>query len=153
MISFWSYKEEYKRYNNILKSIFDKTLKQGQIFFGKNLNEFETNFRKKYNSKYGVAVGSGTDALLISLMALKLKKGDEVITAANTAIPTISAIINAGGSPRLVDINKDYLIDLLEVKKKITKKTKVIIPVHLYGKPCNMNELMEIARKKKNTYS
>ena len=149
MISFWSYKEEYKRYNNILKSIFDKTLKQGQIFFGKNLNEFETNFIKKYKSKYGVAVGSGTDALLISLMALKLKKGDEVITAANTAIPTISAIINAGGTPKLVDINKNYLIDLLELRKKITKKTKVIIPVHLYGKPCNMNELMKIAKKNK----
>ena len=76
------------------------------------METFEKQFTKKYKAKYGIAVGSGTDALLIALLSLKLKPGDEVITAANTAIPTVSAIINAGGTPRLVDVSEDYLIDI-----------------------------------------
>ena len=81
-------------------------------------------------------------------MALDLKKGDEVITASNTAIPTISAIVNSGAKPVLVDIKKDYLIDTNKIEK-ITKKTKVIIPVHLYGQSCDMDEIMKISKKYK----
>ena len=147
MIKFWSYDREYKRYkNSILKNI-NKTFKKGNIFFGRQLETFEKNFIKKYKSKYGVAVGSGTDALLISLKTLNLRSGDEVITAANTAIPTISAIINAGGTPKLVDIGEDYLIDVNKIEKEITRKTKAIIPVHLYGQMCEMNKIKKIAKK------
>ena len=122
MINFWSYIQEYKKYSSNFNFFFNQTLKNGKIFFGPNLSKFEYNFVKKYNSKYGVAVGSGTDALLISLMALKIKKGDEVITASNTAIPTISAIVNSGAKPILVDINEDYLIDTTKIEKKNHKK-------------------------------
>ena len=66
-------------------------------------------------------------------MSINIKNGDEVITASNTAIPTISAIVNSGAKPVLVDIKEDYLIDTDKIEKKITKKTKAIIPVHLYG--------------------
>ena len=147
MINFWSYKDEYKKDRPKLINIFDNTLKKGQIFFGKNLANFEKNFKRKYKSKYGIAVGSGTDALLISLMSLGIKKGDEVITAANTAIPTISAIVNSGATPKLVDVNEDYLIDAKKIEKAITKKTRVIIPVHLYGKPCDMSTILKISNK------
>ncbi len=149
MINFWSYKEELRRYKPQLISIYEKTLNDGQIFFGKHISLFEKNFKKKYKSKYGIAVGSGTDAILISLMALGLKRGDEVITAANTAIPTISAIVNSGATPKLVDIDQNYLLDLLKLEKVITKKTKAIIPVHLYGKSCNMEDLQKISKKYK----
>ncbi len=149
MISFWSYKEEYNKYKNKYNKFFNDTLKTGQIFFGKNLNNFENNFVKKYKSKFGIAVGSGTDALLISLMSLNIKKGDEVITAANTAIPTISAIVNSGAKPILVDIGDDYLIDVSKIEKKITKKTRAIIPVHLYGQSCDMDNISIIAKKYK----
>ena len=149
MINFWSYKNEYKKYRPKLNKFFDETLKRGQIFFGPNLKKFEYQFIKKYKSKYGVAVGSGTDALLISLMSLNLRKGDEVITASNTAIPTISAIINSGARPILVDIKEDYLIDADKIEEKITKKTKAIIPVHLYGKPCDMEKIIKISNKYK----
>ena len=74
MINFWSYKDEYKKYKSSYINIFNNTMKEGQIFFGKNLFNFENNFKKKYKSKYGIAVGSGTDALLISLMSLGIKK-------------------------------------------------------------------------------
>ena len=80
-------------------------------------------------------------------MSLDIKRGDEVITAANTAIPTISAIINSGATPKLVDVKKNYLIDETQLEKSITKKTKAIIPVHLYGKPCEMSSIMRISRK------
>ncbi len=151
MIKFWSYEREFKKYQKSIIKNVEKTVKKGNIFFGNEINSFEKEFIKKYKAKYGIAVGSGTDALLISLKTLNLKLGDEIITAANTAIPTISAIINAGGTPRLVDVGDDYLIDVKKIKKEITKKTKAIIPVHLYGQTCNMGEIIKIAKKKRIT--
>ena len=149
MMRFWNYDRESKKINKIILKNIHKTILAGNIFFGKQLENFEKAFTKKYKAKYGIAVGSGTDALLIALKSLKLKPGDEVITAANTAIPTISAIINAGGKPKLVDVGDDYLIDIKKIKKEITSKTKVIIPVHLYGQMCDMNEIKKIAKKNK----
>ena len=108
MINFWSYETEYKKNRLKINKLFDQTLKRGQIFFGKNLLQFENNFAKKYKTKYAIGVSTGTDALLISLMSLDIKKGDEIITASNTAIPTISAIVNSGARPVLVDINLSY---------------------------------------------
>jgi len=147
MIDFWTYKNELKIYKNIYFELYKKTLNSGQIFFGNNLEKFEKNFIKKNNAKFGIAVGSGTDALLISLMSLDIKKGDEVITAANTAIPTISAIVNSGAIPKLVDVNQDSLIDINLIEKTITKRTRAIIPVHLYGKPCQMDKLVRLSKR------
>ena len=147
MIKFWSYKNEYNKYKKHILRNVDSSLKKGFIFFGKELIKFEKNFIKKHNSKYGIAVGSGTDALLIAIKSLGIKPGDEIITAANTAIPTISAIINAGAKPRLVDIGKDYLIDVKKIENEINANTKAIIPVHLYGQSCNMNEITRLSLK------
>ena len=149
MIKFWSYEREFKKYQKLIIKNVEKTLKKGNIFFGNEINSFEKEFIKKYKSKYGIAVGSGTDALLISLMSIKIKSGDEVITASNTAIPTISAIVNSGARPVLIDIKEDYLIDADKIEKKITKKTKAIIPVHLYGKSCDMDKIIKISNKYK----
>ena len=111
MIKSWSYIEEYKDLRKkILKSI-DKSLKSGQIFFGKELEIFEKNFIKANKLKYGIAVGSGTDAIYIALLALGIGKNDEVITVSNTAIPTVSAIRSSGAKVRFVDIENDYLIN------------------------------------------
>ena len=149
MIKFWSYKRELTKYKNNLNKQINNSLNSGNIFFGDQLNLFEKRFILKNKSKYGIAVGSGTDALLIALKALEIKKGDEVITASNTAIPTISAIINSGAYPRLVDVGEDYLIDVKKIQKEINSKTKAIIPVHLYGQSCNMREIIKIAKKNK----
>jgi dTDP-3-amino-2,3,6-trideoxy-4-keto-D-glucose/dTDP-3-amino-3,4,6-trideoxy-alpha-D-glucose/dTDP-2,6-dideoxy-D-kanosamine transaminase len=151
MIKTWSYSEEYKKNRSkILRSI-DKTLTSGTLFFGKQLETFENNFIKINKAKYGLAVGSGTDALIISLKALGIGKNnkDEVITVSNTAIPTASAIRSAGATPVFADIKDDYLIDPLKIKKLINKNTKAIIPVHLYGQSCNMEEIIKIAKKHK----
>jgi len=147
MIKFWSYKKEFQKNKKEILLNIKKTMNSGNIFFGNQLIKLEKNFTKKYKSKYGIAVGSGTDALLISLKAIGVKKGDEVITVANTAIPTISAIINSGAKPRLVDISNDYLMNIKQLKNLINKRTKAIIPVHLYGLPCNMSEIIKISKK------
>jgi aminotransferase EvaB len=149
MISFWSYKKEYKKINRKILKKIDQVLSKGNIFFGSELKKFEKDFLSRYGSKYGIAVGSGTDALYISLKALNIRNGDEVITAANTAIPTISAIVNSGATPTLVDVGEDYLMDPLKIEKKINRKTKAIIPVHLYGQSCDMDKIKKIASKYK----
>ena len=150
MFKFWSYKKEFKKNKKDLLNVISKSIESGTIFFGKNLSTFEKKFNSKYKSRYGIAVGSGTDALLISLKAIGVEKGDEVITAANTAIPTISAIVNAGAKPVFVDINtNDYLIDVKKIEKKITSKTKAIIPVHLYGQSAEMNQILSLSKKYK----
>ena len=146
MIKAWSYIEEYKDLRKkILKSI-DKTLKSGQIFFGKELEKFEKRFIEENNLKYGVGVGSGTDALYIALLGLGIKQGDEIITVSNTAIPTVSAIEACGAKAKFVDIGSDYLINTSNIEKHISKNTKAIIPVHLYGQSCDMEKICKIAK-------
>tara|TARA_B100001057_G_scaffold299233_1_gene299346 strand:+ start:5858 stop:6988 length:1131 start_codon:yes stop_codon:yes gene_type:complete len=151
MIKFWSYDRELAKYKKKIFLKIHKSLNSGQIFFGRELLEFEKKFTKKYKAKYGVAVGSGTDALFIALKSLGIKRGDEIITAANTAIPTISAIRSSGAIPKLVDIGDDYLIDCSKIERAVTKKTKVIIPVHLYGQTCDMDAIAKISKKYKLT--
>ena len=149
MKTFWNYKIEYNYLRkNILKSI-DRVLKSGNIFFGKELNKFENNFNKLNKSRYGLAVGSGTEALYIALKSFGIGYGDEVITVSNTAIPTVSAITSTGAKVKFVDINEDYLIDPEQILKKINNKTKAIIPVHLYGQSCDMDQINKIAKKNK----
>ena len=120
MIKYWSYIDEYKKYRLKILNSIDRVLKSGNLFFGKELREFEKEFIKINKLNYGVAVGSGTDAILLALKALNIgdNNKDEVITVSNTAIPTVSAIISAGAKPVFVDIGKDYLIDTKEIKKK-----------------------------------
>ena len=149
MIKTWSYIEEYKdSRKKILKSI-DHTLKSGKLFFGKQLEQFEKNFLKQYKFRFGFAVGSGTDALIISLKTLGIgnNNNDEVITVSNTAIPTIAAIRSAGAKAVFVDIGHDYLMNADKIEKYINKNTKAIIPVHLYGQACDMEKICKIAKK------
>ena len=149
MIKTWSYIEEYKVYRKKILNSIDKTLKSGNLFFGKQLNDFEKNFLKLNKSKFGVAVGTGTDALIISLKVLGIgnNSNDEVITVSNTAIPTVSAIKSAGAKAVFIDIGNDYLIDVNKIEKRITKNTKAIIPVHLYGQACDMKKILYISKK------
>ena len=147
MINFWSYTDEYKKLKTKLLKKIDLSMKSGKIFFGPELERFEKNFIKINNFKYGAAVGSGTDAIYISLLALNIGRGDEVITVSNTAIPTASAITSSGAKIKYVDIRNDYLINADQIEKKITNKTKAIIPVHLYGQASDMEKINKIAKK------
>ena len=149
MIQYWNYLREYKNQKkNVLNSV-DKVFQSGTLLFGNELKKFEKNFCKFNKSKYGLGVSSGTDALFIALKCLNIGKNDEVITVSNTAIPTVAAIINTGASVKFADIGKDYLIDANKISTLVNKKTKAIIPVHLFGQTCDMDKISNIAKKYK----
>ena len=115
---------------------------------GPNVKKFEKKFSKFIGHKYSVAVSSGTAALEIAVKSLNLKKNDEVITVSNSYLSTVSSIHLAGAKPILVDVNyDDYNININEIEKKITKKTKVIMPVHLCGNPADMKNIMKLGKK------
>ncbi len=111
--------------------------------------EFEKNFKKTLKSKYALAVTSGTAALRVAIAALNLKNGDEIITQSFTFVATIEAILESGCKPKVVNIDNTLNLDPLELKKKITSKTKAIIVVHMLGTPAKMSEIIKIARAKK----
>jgi len=140
--------EQFNDYKTILKK-FEKIIKNNYFTLGKEVDIFEKNIRKLLKEKYVVAVGSGTDALMLSLKCLGIKEGDEVITTPYTFYATIGAIVTAGAKPVFVDVNDDYNIDPSKIEKKITKKTKAIMPVHWGGKVCEMSKILKISKKYK----
>ena len=124
-----------------------KFVHTGDFTLGKELKIFETKFAKLIGSKYAVGVNSGTDAIKLSLKALNIKNGDEVITAANTFVATVGAITEIGAKPIFVDCDNTFCMNILELEKKITKKTKAIVPVHFTGYMTNMPKLLRLAKK------
>ena len=130
-----------------LTSIFKKILKKGQFVGGEQVNLFEKKIAKLCNTKYAVALNSGTDALTLALHLLGVKKGDEVITPPNSFIASTAVIVHLGAKPVFVDVLDDQNIDPSKIQKAITKKTKVIMPVHLSGRMCRMDEIISIAKK------
>ena len=108
----------------------------------------EDSVKKYVGIKHAIALNSGTSSLYSALLSLDLKEQDEVLLPAFTFISTWEAVIESGLKPILIDINQtDYTIDISDIKNKINSKTKAIIPVHLYGNPVNMEELLEISNK------
>lgn len=113
---------------------------------GKYIEEFEEKFARFCGAEYGIATTSGTTALHLALKSLNLGKQDEVIIPASTMIATAFSVIYTGAKPVLVDSEPEtYNINPAKIEKKITKNTKAIIPVHIFGHPCNMDEIMNIA--------
>jgi len=124
------------------------TLKSDWITTGPKMRYFEDKFKKFIGSKYAVAVNSGTAALHISTSSIDIKPGDEVITTPLTFVASANCVVYRGGTPIFADIKKDtYNIDPDEIKKKITPKTRAIIPVHFAGQPCDMDEISKIAEE------
>ncbi len=122
-------------------------VKTGDFTLGKPLVEFEKKFAKLINSKYAIGVNSGTDAIKLSLKALGVGSGDEVITASNTFIATVGAINEIGAKPVLVDCNDTFCMNVDLIETVITKKTKAIVPVHFTGYMTDMEKLTKIAKK------
>ncbi|HEY9188663.1 MAG TPA: DegT/DnrJ/EryC1/StrS family aminotransferase [Ignavibacteria bacterium] len=137
---------QYEAYKDEIQKAINRVLTSGKYILGEELTNFEKEFAEYIECDYAIGVASGTDALILSLLALGIGKGDEVITTPFTAIPTISAIIDTGATPVFVDIDENtFLIDLNKLKKAITKKTKAIIPVHIFGNPVDIFKLKNIA--------
>ena len=139
---------QYQEEKESILHIVDQVFSSG-IFVGlERLEEFEKAIANYCDVKHAVGVGSGTDALFLSLRALGVGPGDEVITPANSHFSSTSAIIHVGGTPVFADVKDNLNIDPAAIEAAITSKTKVIMPVHLTGRIADMNEISEIARKK-----
>lgn len=148
MIFFIDLKRKYSFYKKEIDETLKKTLKRSWFVLGPEVEKFEKNFAKYLGIKYVVGVNSGTDAIFLGLKALEINQGDEVITVANTATPTVAAVRMAGAMPVFVDIDeRTFNIDVSLIKEKITKKTKAILIVHLYGYPANMGAVLKIVKK------
>lgn len=148
IIPFVDLKIQYQSIQEEIKTEIEKVFKQTNFILGEPVSKFEEAFARFCDSKYCVGVASGTDALHLALRVLGIREGDEVITAANTYVATVLAVSYVGARPVLVDADpKTYNMDLDKLEEKITPKTKAIIPVHLYGRPVNMERLMTIADK------
>ena len=129
------------------KKIINKTLNQSMLTLGPQLEKFESDFGKYTNAKYAIAVSNCTAALHLSLMALGIKNDDEVIIPDLTFVADANAILACNAKPIITDINKEnFFLSISNLKKNITKKTKAIIPVHIYGQVCNIEEIMDVAK-------
>ncbi|WP_458409193.1 DegT/DnrJ/EryC1/StrS family aminotransferase [Bacteroides congonensis] len=144
----WNYLKEYAEHKNDILKAVNEVFESGQLILGEKVNLFEKSYASYCGVNYGIGVDNGTNALVLALHSLGIGIGDEVITVANTAIPTVSAIVTVGATPVFVDINPEtYLMNIDMVEEKITPKTRCILPVHLFGQCVDMDPLIEIAHK------
>jgi dTDP-4-amino-4,6-dideoxygalactose transaminase len=139
---------QYLTHRKEIDAAIRRVLDNGRYILGEEVRAFEEEFSKYIGVSYGIGVGSGTEALHLALVACGIGDGDEVITVSHTAVATVAAIELAGAIPVFVDIEpKYYTIDPEKFEKAITKKTKAVIPVHLYGQPADMTPIVNIAQK------
>ena len=152
MIKFLDLQKINEQYSTEFKEVFDKVLKSGWFILGKEVENFENEFAAYCGTKYCLGVANGLDALILIIEGYKqlglMKQGDEIIVPSNTYIASILAISKAGLIPILVEPDPStFLIDPLKIEEKVSSKTKAILPVHLYGRLCDMNALQKIADK------
>jgi len=139
-------KTQYLKIKGEIDSAIQEVIESTQFIQGKTVGEFECKAAGYLGCKYTIGCASGTDALQIAMMALDIKPGDEIITSPFTFVATAETIALLGAKPVYVDIDeKTYNIDVNKIEEEITSKTKAIIPVHLYGLPCEMEKLTELA--------
>jgi len=149
-VPFVNLKAQYKSIKPEIDTAIKRVISGQNFILGSELEAFEKEFANYLDTRYVVGVNSGTDGLILALLALGIGKGDEVITPANSYVATTTAIVFVGARPILVDCDPNtYQIDVKRVEKAITKKTKAILPVHLYGAPAPLDKLQIIAKRNK----
>jgi dTDP-4-amino-4,6-dideoxygalactose transaminase len=145
-ITFGNLKNEYAEIKVEIDTAINRVLNSGWFILGQELVEFEKAFAAYNGVEFCIGCASGTEAIALALMACEVGPGDQVITVAHTAVPTISAISMIGAIPVFVDIEPhSYLMDIAQVEAKLTPRTRAILPVHLYGQCVNMQPLMTLA--------
>lgn len=147
-VPFVSFLPMEKELDKQLRAAFQRVFEKSWYIGGEEDKNFENAFADFCNTKYCVGVGNGLDALMLALKALDIGEGDEVIVPSNTYIATALAVTYIGATPILVEPDiKSFNIDASKIEEAITEKTKVIMPVHLYGQPCDMDPIMEVAKR------
>ena len=140
-------KSQYETIKDEINTAIQEVLESQQFILGSKVEELENKIANFCNVKHGIAVASGSDALLLALMALDIKEGDEVITTPYTFFATSEAISRLGATPVFVDIDMTYNILPELIEEKITDRTKAILPVHLFGQCANMEPILDIAKR------
>jgi dTDP-4-amino-4,6-dideoxygalactose transaminase len=149
LVPYFDLKKQFAGLRNEIVEALDRVCRNASFILGEEVSEFEKEFAAYCDVKYCVALNSGTSALHVSLLALGVKSGDEVITTPNTFIATAEAICYTGAKPVFVDIDpKTANLDPALIEPAITERTKAILPVHLYGRPADMNPILDIAQKR-----
>lgn len=139
---------QYEQLKEGIDNAMRRIARDSSFILGKETEAFEKETAEYCGSKYGVGVNSGTDALILALAALDIKEGDEVITTPFTFVATAEAVSRVGARPVFTDIDPDtYNINPAKIEKAVTKNTKAVIPVHLFGNPCDMDPILKIAGK------
>ncbi len=146
-VPFVNYPEHYRSIWDEVMEAIEEVFSKGDLILRDQLRQFEENIASYVGVKYAVGVNSGTDALYLSLHAAGIGPKDEVITVAHTFVATVAVIVHLGATPILVDVGEDHNMDMSQVEKAITPRTKAIIPVHLNGRLCCMENLMRVATK------
>ena len=150
MINFANPISEYLQNKKKIDLAISNTLLSNDYILGKSVKKFEEKFSKYNRCKYSIGVSSGTEAIIIALKSLDIKRGDEIITTSHTAYATVAAITEIGAKPILVDIeNNNFNMKHDEIDKNLTKKTKGVILVHLYGMVADVKKIKEICQKNK----
>ncbi len=146
MIPLCDLRQQYAVLKGEIDSVMQQVAADAHYILGPNVKAFEQEMAEYCGSRYAIGVGSGTDALYLALRALNIGQGDEVITTPFTFIGTTEAICMVGAKPTFVDIDpQTYNLDAQLIEEAITPRTKAILPVHLYGQPCEMDSIVEIA--------
>jgi len=139
---------EYRRLREPIQKAIERVLESGRFILGPNVEALEAEVAAYINTRYAIGVASGTDALRLALMAVGVGQEDEVITTPFTFIATAEAISHLGAVPVFVDIDpRTYNLNPGQIRAKISKKTKAILPVHLYGQPADMDPILDLARE------
>ena len=139
-----------KHYGGMRQEILDAiddALSRGDVILREDVRRFESAIAKMVGTKFAVSLNSGFDALHHSVRASGIGPGDEVITVAHTFVATVAAIVHCGGTPVLVDVDKDFNMDMDQLEAAITERTRAVIPVHLNGRLCDMDRLMALAER------
>lgn len=148
MIPFVDLKSQYRSIKEEVDGAVARVLESGQFVLGDEVEAFEEEFAACCHARYGIAVNSGTSALHLALLAAGIGPGDEVITVSFTFVATVAAVYYAGARPVFVDIEpQSYTMEVGQLERAITERTKAIMPVHLYGQSADMDPILEVARR------
>ena len=147
MIPYVELKTQFTKIEGEIRAAIDAVLESGWFILGEQVRAFEAEFATYLGLAHAAGVASGTDAIHLALRALGVGSGDEVITVPNTCVPTLCGVVATGATPVLADVDPGTLtLDPQALRSALTPKTRAIVPVHLYGHPCDMDPIMEIAR-------
>ena len=139
---------EYNQLRGPLHKSIQEVLESGKFILGPNVEALENEIATYSKTRFGIGVASGSEALQLALIAAGVGKGDEVITSPFAFIAAAEAISHIGAQPIFIDINpKTYTIDPAQIQKKISKRTKAILPAHLYGQPADMDGILKLAQE------